>query len=619
MATADSAPLEQPAVLDGATSQNGHQEIPGEQPQNPEKAQANGNGIAKNEENQDGPHHHGFDIKRKFTNKKDKIKTKTLSKPPGGYDPTPLPDAPPGYTVKFTFHRATNLPIADIGTRAADPFVHATLTTSLPKRHKEDPDLTHRTPTQRRTTEAVWEDDWIVANVPSSGFRLKCRLYDEDWPDHNDRLGNVTFFVSSLDENWKGFSQREFPVKKRVGSKRAYLLKAVTSALCQDESMTPSLFVSAVMLGKSNSPPHAQIYTVGPTSYFRHFSPMIGRIAGIQVDQVDDADAEATDGHGHENQDEKTKKYDFQATEIQLQGPVPVNLYHRYVEFRPMIGMMFDRKGIRGHILHKALTHQHNRIYNFDSSTEYGEFEPCSEEASLQFLKFVHFDQGGRIFTYVITLDGLFRFTETGKEFGIDLLSKHTMHSDVATYVACSGEFFIRRLQHPTASEDPEPHQPTHPVEPVSGGPPDEAPPTKPQYYQLVIDNDSGTYRPDKSVLPDLKRFLEKNFPGLGIVTLACDDEEDEKLKADQRAAKKKEGTQVHMVLNRSPSSTSISSDDLSDLDDVAQAGDVGHRSKRERALDMLEREQPFKGLMDELRPGHKNEATSGQAKASAK
>jgi hypothetical protein len=31
----------------------------------------------------------------------------------------------------------------------------------------------------------------------------------------------------------------------------------------------------------------------------------------------------------------------------------------------------------------------------------------------------------------VITLDGMFRFTETGKEFGIDMLSKHTMHSDV--------------------------------------------------------------------------------------------------------------------------------------------------------------------------------------------
>jgi len=45
------------------------------------------------------------------------------------------------------------------------------------------------------------------------------------------------------------------------------------------------------------------------------------------------------------------------------------------------------------------------------------------------------YDQGGRIFTYVLTLDTKWRFTETGMEFGIDMLSKHTMHSDVSQYI----------------------------------------------------------------------------------------------------------------------------------------------------------------------------------------
>ena len=111
-----------------------------------------------------------------------------------------------------------------------------------------------------------------------------------------------------------------------------------------------------------------------------------------------------------------------------------------------MIGRMFMDRGMRGTVLHKMLRKQHSRIYNYDSGTEYGSFAPCSEEATLQFLRMAHFDENGRIFTYVITLDGLLRFTETGKEFGIDLLSKHTMHADVATYIACAGEFFIRRL-----------------------------------------------------------------------------------------------------------------------------------------------------------------------------
>lgn len=119
-------------------------------------------------------------IKGKFKDQKQKVKA--MTKPAGGFDPTPIPDAPPGYTIKFTFHRAENLPMADISTGAADPFLTATLSTALPKRHKEDPDLVYRTRTIRRELEPKWEEEWIVANIPASGFRLKCRLYDEDWP-----------------------------------------------------------------------------------------------------------------------------------------------------------------------------------------------------------------------------------------------------------------------------------------------------------------------------------------------------------------------------------------------------------------------------------------------------
>lgn len=120
----------------------------------------------------------------------------------------------------------------------------------------------------------------------------------------------------------------------------------------------------------------------------------------------------------------------FQANEMQLAGPVPNELYHRYVEFKPFVAWMFHGTGIRGRLLNAALHHQHSRIYKYDYNTEYGELD--GPDAAVQrFLELVHYDQGGRVFTYVITLDGMFRFTETGKEFGIDLLSKHTMHSDV--------------------------------------------------------------------------------------------------------------------------------------------------------------------------------------------
>ncbi|KAK4180926.1 hypothetical protein QBC36DRAFT_319021 [Triangularia setosa] len=552
----------------------------------------------------------------KYAKQKERIKTK--SGPPGGFDPTPLPNAPPGYTVKFTFYRAFDLPIADLHLHSSDPFIHATLLHAAPTRHKEDPVLTRRTRTLRRTTEPEWREEWIVANVPSSGFVLKCRLYDEDWPDHDDRLGNVTVKVPYVDEKWEGFGPegKIFEVKKRSGSHRAYLVHGIRSVFCRNVALTPRLQLGIEVLGKSD-PPHAQVYTVGPTHWVKHYSPMIGWVTGVKVNK--DADNDATSSI--QSKSRRAKKFDFQANEIQLSGPVPPKLYHRYVEFRPMIGRMFSSKGVRGRILNAVLHKQHHRIYNFDSSTEYGYFEPCSEEAALQFLKMVHFDEGGRIFTYVITLDGLMRFTETGKEFGIDLLSKHTLHSDVATYIACSGEFFIRRLSHPRqshhrhhshvssgeSSSTQPPTPPTHPPnENIDGGPPKSPPPPKPQLYQLVIDNDSGTYRPDKSVLPDLQKFLERNFSGMEIKVMHCDDDELKKMKKTQLEIKKKEGPRVKMVLNRSPSNSSFSSDDESRLGDLTNIGDdddndeggLGLRSKKERAFDLVQEPQRWREVM---------------------
>ena len=250
-------------------------------------------------------------------------------------------------------------------------------------------------------------------------------------------------------------------------------------------------------------------------------------------------------------------------------------MYHRYVEFKPFVKAMFTAKGFRGFILSKALHHQHTRVYNFDRETAFESFpEPC-KEFTQKFLELVHHDQGGRIFTYVLTLDGLFRFTETGKEFGIDMLSKHTMHSDVAAYIAFSGEFFIRRLKHPH-KKPPEAggNNQSHPPDEISGGPPKDEPVKDPSYYELIIDNDSGTYRPNAQLLPQLKAFFKSNFPDLHIVTLDCqgDAEKMEKMKKEQRERKKQEGD--HIVYKQVSRSSSMSSSDIEDLERLQDEDD---------------------------------------------
>ncbi|TVY57892.1 hypothetical protein LCER1_G001430 [Lachnellula cervina] len=539
--------------------------------------------------------------KEKVSKQQQKIKDK--KDPPGGYDATPIPAARDGYTVRFTFHRAENLPVADLNSRSSDPFILATLSSSLPKRHKEDPEMVIRTPTIHKNTNPEWNTHWVVAGIPSSGFKLKCRIYDEDPSDHDDRLGNVTVHVNHIDANWRGFREDKFDVKKRMGSKRAYLIRGC-AAMFSDVHMNGSLYLSAELLGESE-PPHGRLYTVGDTAWMKHYSPMIGRIAGTKAP----GSTAGTDGKP------KTEKYDFQANQYQLQGPVPAELYHRFVEFKPFVKGMFSKAGLRGRVLNKALHHQHARVYNFSNSTEYGIVPPRSKEASLQFLKMVHFDEGGRIFTYVLTLDGLLRFTETGKEFGIDLLSKHTMHSDVNIYIACSGEFFIRRLKHPHQSTD-SPSQETHPDTDVPGGPPNSPPPKSPESYELIIDNDSGTYRPKGDLLPKLKEFLNANFPGLHVVVKECTDEKLTKMKQGQRERKKREGDNVTMVQN---SDDEISSSDEERLD--GSGGGSAKKTGKQRALDALENP---KGAAKSIIPGEKgrmnreaNEEDGDRAEAS--
>lgn len=335
-------------------------------------------------------------------------------KPEGGHDNTPLrPSSEPTYTVKITFHSASNLPVSDLGARSSDPFVLAQLNTGRPPRNPQDPYLRFRSHTVQQTLEPEWSSEWIVAGVPANGFQLKIRVMDEDPGDHDDQVGKVTVESGRLKESWKGINEQEFKMRKAGADLKSYALRWIRASMCKNAQLHARIIISVEVLGKTKEE-IGKAYTVN-NFWWIHYSPMIGRLTGTK----------ANDAQGVE-------KFNFQANELQLRGPVPSELYHRYVEFKPFIKGMFKNAGLRGRILHKALHHQHERLYNFDKMTKFGTLpDGPGDEMTLQFLEMAHFDQGGRIFTYVITLDGMFRFTETGKEFGIDMLSKHTMHSDV--------------------------------------------------------------------------------------------------------------------------------------------------------------------------------------------
>ena len=240
------------------------------------------------------PGHKTDDYATKFVDKTGAMQEKAKQKTPGakddhekkgpagGFDPTSIPKAKPGYTIKFTFHRAKNLPMADINTLSSDPYIVATLKTSLPLRHKEDPRIQWRIPTIRRNTQPEWNSEWIVANVPGNGFFLKCRIYDEDPANHDDRLGNIHVYVDQVNENWGGIKEEAYKIKKRMGSKRAYFVRGCAAMFNRSVKMSGEVVISIEVLGRTDAENGGRMYTVGPCNWTKHFSPLIGRLAGTK-------------------------------------------------------------------------------------------------------------------------------------------------------------------------------------------------------------------------------------------------------------------------------------------------------------------------------------------------
>ena len=263
----------------------------------------------------------------------------------------------------------------------------------------------------------------------------------------------------------------------------------------------------------------------------------------------------------------------FVANKLQLTGPVPPDLHLHYVGYNKFIDILFSNSGVLGRLLHHGLRKQYRSIYSYNSNTLYGVVDAADEDYGLlldsqievgngepqedggqpevrdqeankskekehdrhnesetralakTFLNLTKWGTGGSLYTYVITLDAEWRFSETGDEFAIDFLSKHMMHANGARVVMFSGEFFVRRI---SENED-------------DGGEEGEEGQDEdrdPSNYELIIDNNSGTYRPPTEKLPALKNWLadRRRLGGLGRVTVM--DAFDEKLK-DLKAKRK--------------------------------------------------------------------------------
>ncbi|KAJ7708835.1 hypothetical protein B0H17DRAFT_916441 [Mycena rosella] len=440
----------------------------------------------------------------------------------------------PTYTVEITFNRAKNLPVADISTLSCDPYILAEAI--IP----DVEPLKFRTPTIRRNRDPTWDATWLVSGVPASGFKLLMILYDEDPGEpSDDRLGKALarFGPEQMKEGFESM-ETEYTLQKRRGDLHPYILTYLTALLPGEKLKKHNRVIASVRVLRKDADQKddLRMYTLGPNRYSRHFSPLIGSI----VNKAPRKDANDSDGQT-DGQGAALSATTFIANKVQLAGPVPRELRHRFVGYRPFINWMFADSGIAGRILYHGLRRQYRTVYMCDKRTVWGVVDApdegkddgASEALARQFLDMTAWGEGAKLFTYVITLDGEWRFTETGPEFGIDLLSKHSMHADLAKEIAYSGEFFVRPKDAAKEKQLQESEADDAAQKDASRTPKD---------YELIIDNDSGTYRPKKELLPVLQEWLAdaRRLGGLGGVR-AMDgfDEELKGMKAER--AKEKE------------------------------------------------------------------------------
>ncbi|KAF8166620.1 hypothetical protein K438DRAFT_1857047 [Mycena galopus ATCC 62051] len=590
---------------------------------------------------------------------------------------------PPTYTVQITFDRAKNLPVADIGTLSSDPYVLASIVVP------DAEPLKFRTPTIRRNRNPTWNCTWFVAGVPAQGFKLEMILYDEDpGPKISpDRLGKAVarFEADQMKEGFESL-ETEYVLQKRKGDLHPYILTYLTALLPGQKLMKHNrVVVSVRVLRKDEDQNENRLYTLGPNRYSRHFSPMVGHLVNKSTPKdPNDSDGQK-DGKGM-----KLSATTFIANKLQLTGPVPRELRHSFVGYKPFINWMFDDSGIAGRILYHGLRRQYRIIYACDKSTVWGTVDdsgadssdvatpqgeenkeikegqalrdaiPASAEALARlFLDMTAWGEGAKLFTYVITLDSEWRFTETGPEFCIDLLSKHSMHADLAKEIAYSGEFFVRPLKDEEESEandgDAEDQQANgnatssaDATQTTDQSPPsmdgdvreqpqangddskqqqsngnatasteasettDESPPSRnPKDYELIIDNDSGTYRPKKELLPLFEKWLAdpRRLGGLGRVhTMDGFDKNLEKMKEERKKEKaafasagKKGKHHGKMVPVRTGKKTSVMSAKVAGVNGVGAT-----RKEVESALKEMESEH------SEAKSGEQNPGAKG-------
>ncbi|KAL0070391.1 hypothetical protein AAF712_002222 [Marasmius tenuissimus] len=379
----------------------------------------------------------------------------------------------PYVDLTIQFIGASNLPKMDV-VGSADPYFVAKLENRI----------SFVSTVKVNTLTPVWNEVWRVKNVPTTAD-LHVEVLDKDLgTPHDDYIGKFKCSVASGAKE----VEIEGPILRR-NNRGTFWLKIETTP--STNKQYPFLFDGPIRYSRHSSPT-VGLFTNAEGANGRLYSTWKMYIAGVRI--------HFQDHYQPWNRNYKAAQSIFQGpASIAVRGPIQAG--HRLLYARSTyngFGIVETREDLM-QVLRTELTRidwQETKLTNEERrlarSSSPGPFAKRIKPA---------------VYTYIISgEDESFRFSETGAAFFVDFASKHALHANCAETVRYSGEFHPRpkggwdAFSDNTADEDTE--------------------------WELVFDNNSGTYAPDKALLPALKALFEQNFPGFNIFALDRDDEQ---------------------------------------------------------------------------------------------
>ncbi|KAI8585425.1 hypothetical protein BDZ88DRAFT_432815 [Geranomyces variabilis] len=317
----------------------------------------------------------------------------------------------------------------------------------------------------RNTLSPKWDESWIVHRVPVSAV-LSITLFDKDIIRPTDELIGKTSVPLTA-------GTHTIPIQNAQGREHGSFTVTVGTAPTKVRD------------------PHPLYQFAGPVRFSTHDSPVVGALVRSDASNL-----------------YSTWKVHLMLVPVYLPVPQHWNVNYRAAQSIFSGPMSWS---VRAPIMaaHRALYARQPKAHGFGALT-------CGNDF-LRLLFGTHAIPNPRMFTYIVD-DSTFRFSETGAAFLVDFASKHALHANCSEFVRYAGEFHLRpRVSDPQTADDDArdgwAHLPGLKNPPVPG-----------TTWELLIDNNSGTYSPAKENLPALADLLRYNFPGLSVRALDRED-----------------------------------------------------------------------------------------------